>query len=266
MNTSTVASPSLFNSADTSTAALSAGSAAASPREARTLSDLMYDGFYLLFLLKGKQSPSDAESFSRSVKEFLTHVERDAVRLGCDAKDIHLCKYAFCATVDEIVLMSQFRIRDVWMQRPLQLQFFGDQLAGERFFDHLEELRREGSTRTQVLEVFHMCLLLGFQGKYILDGSEKLAYLTSRLGDDIAHLKGSRPLFAPHALPPDRIVHRLKNDVPLWVFGSVFGLLSLLAYVGIRWHLQSGAEQQLAGFEHVVRLAPPAANVTITLP
>ena len=52
MNTSTVASPSLFNSADAPAAALPAGAALATPQEARTLSDLMYDGYYLLFLRK----------------------------------------------------------------------------------------------------------------------------------------------------------------------------------------------------------------------
>lgn len=265
MNTTALPPPSLFNAGE-APATSNTGTSVSPTKEARTLLDLMYDGFYLLFLLRGKQAPSDVEAFNRAIKEFLTDVERGAARLGCDAKDIHLCKYAFCATVDEAILMSQFRIRDAWMQRPLQLQFFGDQLAGERFFDHLEELQREGGKRTQALEVFHMCLLLGFQGKYIIDGSEKLAYLTSRLGDDVAHLKGARPLFAPHALPPDRIMNRLRNEVPVWVFASLFGTLSLLAYIVIQWQLQRHAEQQLAAYTDVVRLAPPAANVTITLP
>jgi len=265
MNT-TALPPSLFKAGEPSSIKSNASTSVNPAKEARTLMDLMYDGFYLLFLLRAKRAPSDAETFSRSIKEFLTDMERGASRLGCDAKDIHLCKYAFSATLDEAILMSQFRIRDEWMQRPLQLQFFGDQLGGERFFDHLEELRREGSRRIQVLEVFHMCLLLGFQGKYFVDGSEKLTYLTSKLGDDIAHLKGTRPLFAPHALPPDRIRNHLRNEVPLWVFASLFGALSLLAYIGIHWQLRHQAEQQLAAYNDVVRLAPPAANVTITLP
>ena len=51
---------------------------------------------------------------------------------------------------------------------------FGDQLAGENFFNRLESLRARGSAHLQALEVFHMCLLLGFQGRYIIEGSEKL--------------------------------------------------------------------------------------------
>jgi type VI secretion system protein ImpK len=264
MNASASQPPSLFGAG--APGAMRMPTSGSSSREARSLMDLMYDGFYLLFLLKAKQGPSDAESFRAHIKEFLISVERGANKLGSSAEDVHLCKYAFCATVDEVILMSQFSVRDSWQRQPLQLQFFGEQLAGEQFFVKLEALRREGAARIQILEVFHMCLLLGFQGKYILEGSEKLSYLTARLGDEIAHLKGSRAAFAPHWAAPDRVVNKLKNDVPLWVIASVFGLLGVLAFTGMRWQLDRSTRQDLVAYQEVIKLAPQAANVTITLP
>jgi type VI secretion system protein ImpK len=263
MNAQTTQAPSLFNGG---TSASPMATSASTPREARTLLDLMYDGFYLLFLLRAKQGPSDADAFRTHIKEFLTGVERGASKLGSSAEDVHLCKYAFCATVDETILLSQFNARETWQRQPLQLQFFGEQLAGEQFFVKLEALRREGAARIQILEVFHMCLLMGFQGKYIIEGSEKLNYLTARLGDEIAHLKGSRAAFAPHWAPPDQVSHRLKNDVPLWVIASVFALLGVLAFSGLRWQLGRSTERDLAAYQEVVKLAPQAAHVTITLP
>lgn len=263
MNSQATQPPSLFGGGTGPSPMATPGSA---PREARTLLDLMYDGFYLLFLLRAKQGPSDPDSFRASIKEFLTSLERGATRLGSSAEDVHLCKYAFCATVDEAILMSQFKVRDAWQRQPLQLQFFGEQLAGEQFFVKLEELRRQGAARVHILEVFHMCLLMGFQGKYLIEGSEKLNYLTARLGDEIAHLKGSRASFAPHWGAPDQVKNRLKNDVPLWVIASVFALLGVLAFTGLRWHLSRGTERDLAAYQDVVKLAPQAANVTITLP
>jgi type VI secretion system protein ImpK len=116
------------------------------------------------------------------------------------------------------------------------------------------------------MEVFHMCLLLGFQGKYMMEGSEKLNYLTSRLGDEITHLKGKRAAFAPHWSAPDRIAHQLRHEVPLWVLGSVFGLLALTAFIGLRWQLGMHTRQALAPYENVVQLAPQTASITITLP
>jgi len=263
MNTPANLPPSLF--AGGTSAGFNPTSAGAT-REARSLLDLMYDGFYLLFLLRAKQGPTEAEEFRQHIKEFLTVFERGASRLQASAEDVHLCKYAFCATVDETILMSQFKVRESWQRMPLQLQFFGEQLAGEQFFDKLEVARRDGAARLQVLEVFHMCLLMGFQGKYLVEGSEKLNYLSARLGDEIAHLKGQRAGFAPHWAPPDRIAHQLKNAVPLWAVASVFALLGLLAFIGLRWQLSRSTSQELAPYSQIVRLAPQAANVTITLP
>ena len=143
---------------------------------------------------------------------------------------------------------------------------FGEQLAGERFFETLEKLRGEGARRVQVLEVFHMCLLLGFQGRYVLEGAEKLGYLSSRLGDEILHLQGKRSPFAPHWAPPDNIVHKLRSEVPLWVMGSVFALVALVAFVGLRARLHRTTDADLGRYTDVVKLAPQPAYVTITLP
>jgi type VI secretion system protein ImpK len=240
--------------------------AAAAAAEARSLLDLMYDGFYMLFLLKNRWLPTDAESFRERLKDFLISVDRGAKRLGTGAEDLYLAKYAYCALVDECVMGGQTALRDAWQRKPLQLELFGDQLAGETFFQRLDSLQAEGAPRVQVLEVFHMCLLLGFQGKYLLEGAEKLGYLTSRLGDDIARMKGRRASFAPHWAAPDRIRHQLRSELPLWVVGSVLALAAMLAFLGLRQLLQHQTEGDLARYSQIVSMPERPAHVTITLP
>jgi type VI secretion system protein ImpK len=100
----------------------------------------------------------------------------------------------------------------------------------------------------------------------ILEGSEKLNYLTGRLGDEITQLRGKRASFAPHWAAPDRVAHALKRDVPLWVIGSVFALVGLLAFLGLRWALERQTRADLAPYAQLVKLAPQAAFITITLP
>ena len=240
--------------------------AVAAAPEGRTLLDLMADGFYMLFLLKKRYDPSDGEEFRHRCRDFLMTFERSARRIEAPSEDVYLAKYAFCALVDETILRLQEGLRDQWQRKPLQLELFGDQLAGETFFDRLDELRGKGAERLQVLEVFHMCLLCGFQGKYLLEGSEKLGFLTSRLGDEIAHLKGRRPGFAPHALAPDRISHKLRAEVPLWVVASVFALAGMLAFLGMRWWLDRQTAADLGAYAQLIQMPPEAATVTITLP
>jgi type VI secretion system protein ImpK len=240
--------------------------AAVPAREPRDLMDLLYDGFYMLFLLRNGAAPSGEPEFRERLRSFLTTFERGAQRLQASADDQYMSKFAFCALVDETILMSRLSVRDAWERKPLQLELFGEQLAGDRFYDHLEKLRQEGAPRIQVLEVFHMCLLLGFQGRYVLEGSEKLSYLTARLGDEIASMRGKRAAFAPHWMAPDAIAHKLRTEVPLWVIASVFALVGLLAYLGLSTVLTRQTDSELARYSQVVKLAPPAANVTITLP
>ncbi|NML61975.1 DotU family type IV/VI secretion system protein [Massilia sp. RP-1-19] len=232
----------------------------------RTLVDLMYEGFYALFLLKNGCGPHDKTGFVDHITQFLDDVDRRAKQLSVPPEDVEAAKYAYCAAVDEIILRSQYDIRDAWETRPLQLRLFGDQLAGEHFFQKLEELRARGIVHLQSLEVFHLCLLLGFQGKYALDAPDKLNYLCSRLGDEIARMRGKNRGFAPHADRPDQIANKLRTDLSLWVLTSVFALAGLGAYLGFNAMLGRDTDKTLAAYNDLVKLPPRAANVTITLP
>ncbi|PPC90141.1 MAG: type VI secretion system protein ImpK [Methylobacter sp.] len=232
----------------------------------RTLLDLLYDGFYALFLLKNHNNPEGQEAFANNVTYFLQEFEHNAQQLGETAEAIQAAKYAYCAAVDEVVLRSDFSIRAQWESHPLQLTLFGDQLAGENFFLELDKLRQQGAKYLQALEVFHMCLLLGFEGKYLLEGREKLNYLTARLGDEIALIKGKSAGFAPHWARPDNFMHRLRRDVPVWLIGGMFTTLALAGYGIFAWNLSQATETSLSPYHQLVQLPPATANITITLP
>jgi len=241
-----------------------AGEKAARPPQ--RLSDIMYEGFYALFLLKSGCGPQDKVAFADNMTGFLADVDRNAKALGISADDVTAAKYAFCSAVDEIILRSSFEVREAWETRPLQLRVFGDQLAGEHFFHRLEDLRAKGAVHVEALEVFHMCLLLGFQGRYALDGRDKLDYLVARLGDEIARMRGRTRGFAPHAERPDQVVNPLRSDLSLWVLGTVFLVAGLGAYLGFRTALSRETDQALVQYNDLLKLPPKAAHVTITLP
>lgn len=263
-----------------------------------SLLDLMHEGFYLLFLLRNgakpphqarddaqrqqlassempgveRQSPPpdaalmDETIFKEKIKAFLSEFDREARKLRANADDIESAKYAFCSALDEIVLNSALSLRMNWSQRPMQLVVFGDQLAGDHFYDRLEELRSKGGVRLAALEVFHVCLLLGFKGKYLHDASDKLGYITARLGDEIANIKGKSRGFAPQAERPDQIVNKLRSELPLWALSALFVAVALGCYLGLRTSLQHTTQRGMAAYSGLVKLAPRPANITITLP
>lgn len=193
---------------------------------APSLRELMEDGIYLLFLLRDGNAPSSAPEFNRRVDHFLAQFEKNSRNFNKDGLGISEAKYAFCALMDEIILSSEFSLRDEWERMPLQLRIFGEHLAGEGFFDRLEVLRRDPNANIEALEVFHTCLLLGFQGKYLLEGQEKLGYLTARVGQEITQVRGGKATFSPNWKLPQRFQAFVRHELPLWLY------IALLALVG----------------------------------
>lgn len=190
-----------------------------------SLKDLLEDGIYLLLLLQSGNAPNSASEFNKRIEQFLVKFEKNARNLGKPAQCVSDAKYAFCALMDEIILSSSFSIREDWERAPLQLRLFGEHLAGDRFFDKLDALRADPGANIEALEVFHTCLLLGFQGKYLLEGTEKLNYLISRVGQEITHACGGKADFAPNWKLPQRFQQYVRHELPLWLF---FALLSLV--------------------------------------
>lgn len=159
----------------------------------------MHDGFYLIFLIRNQYVPADPQRFREKILDLLNRFEQQAKKLQFSADDIHDAKYAFCALIDETIVTQQdpsyFNLQNSWLISPLQLSLFGSQLAGYQFFEILEQLRSRGKERLAALEVFHYCLLLGFQGKYRIESIESLNHLVARVGDEIDYLKGKKWLF-----------------------------------------------------------------------
>ena len=232
----------------------------------RSWGDLLHEGFYALMLLRQGAQPPDVRAFRRALRDWLGETEREARRQGAEPEDARLACFAFAALADELALGSPGALREAWLQQPLQHELFDEPLAGERFFEHLDRLREQGPRRLALLQVFHLCLLLGFRGRYALDGAEALAWTTTRLGDEIARWRGGRVPLAPHAQPPDRPVHRLRRAWPAWASAAVVCGVALLAFGALQWDLARTADRALAPHRDVVRPLPELAHLTVTLP
>lgn len=236
----------------------------------KSLLDYLYEGFYLVFLLKNGYVPEGAKQLQAQLTELLSSFETMARRANFSAENIYDVKYAFCALVDETIMTQQDpafdAIKASWELSPLQLSLFGSQLAGERFFTVLEDLRAQGVDRLPALEVYHYCLLLGFQGKYRLEAPEKINYLVARLGDEIDYLKGKRRDFAPFWAIPDQIRHVIRGEIPIGLILLLLAIFSLIAFSGINYLLAKNRQQAMSPFSQVISAPEQQANLTIYLP
>jgi len=237
---------------------------------ATNLVDLLHDGFYVVFLLKNQYIPVNPDDFRDKILNLLNHFENQAQKLHFSAEDIHDAQYAYCALLDETIVTQQdaqfFELQNNWMISPLQLNLFGSQLAGHRFFEILESLRSRGKERLAALEVFHYCMILGFHGKFRLESLQSLNHLIARVGDEIDFLKGKKTSFSPFAALPDQIKHIIHRELPFWGVLIFLATFALLSFLSLNFMLSNQNDKSLSSYQNII--SPPAeqAYITIYLP
>lgn len=155
-------------------------------------------------LREGRRVPSDASAFRSRVRDLLAAADQEARRRGYPGEFVKSSVYAVVAFLDETVLGTPGPLASAWAGRPLQEEIFGDQLAGERFFQNLNDLlgRQDSTYVADVLEVHLLCLQLGFRGRYTSEDSGELRSLRRSVEKKILRIRGGYGPLSPRALPP----------------------------------------------------------------
>jgi type VI secretion system protein ImpK len=160
-----------------------------------------------------------------------------------DPDEIAAVKFALAAFVDEVILSAEWPGRDQWGDDPLQLHFFGTYLAGEGFFQKMDELRAQGKARAGALEVFYLCLVLGFKGKYGVAGEERLQALRKVVQGELEHAQSGIPReLSPHWQLADGPAPH-ANTLPRWFVYACAAVLvvCLMLYAVLFFSLRSEA-------------------------
>ena len=179
---------------------------------------------------RGIDLPAD---YGAQLKTALDDLERIACAQQIPLFEVQHIKYALTAFVDEAILNSAWPERTTWMGQPLQLQYFGEHIGGEGFFKRLTDLRQSGSQYINVLEVYYLCLQLGFEGMYRMQGLEKLLALQVDLHNQITTAHGPiNPNLAPNGLPGHNLATKVGRKFPLWVIASLTACLIFCTYLG----------------------------------
>ncbi len=186
---------------------------------------------------------SDPELFREMVKKWLSKAAREATAAGYSEDTITMAGYAVIAFLDEAVLNSPQPMFSEWPRRPLQEEIFGEFLGGEAFFANLEHLLNQADSEElgDLIEVYLLCLSLGFQGRYAAGGRGELDSYRTRSRDKVVRIRGAwgdlSPSWSP--LPPEDTPSGMDR-VTRWMAGSAvavsgfFFLLWLIFFVILR--------------------------------
>jgi type VI secretion system protein ImpK len=102
-------------------------------------------------------------------------------------------KYALCATIDDIAqnLPGMSGGGAQWAQRNMVVTFFRENIAGDRFWDFVNEVLRDPARNRDLIELFHACLAAGFEGRTraMADGHSKKAQVMASLIGALDHVR-----------------------------------------------------------------------------
>jgi type VI secretion system protein ImpK len=141
-----------------------------------------------------------------------------------------------------------------WPRRPLQEELFGHHVAGEVFFQNLQKLlgRNESLELADVLEVYYLCLLLGFAGRYSMGGRGELKAASDSVSDKIRRIRRIPAELSPSGGLPSEKASAAGTDP--WIKGLIIGaaaclLLVVALFIGFKVALGSGvsALEAIAG-------------------
>ena len=135
----------------------------------------------------------DPAVFRMQVRKAVQQAEGSANSLGYLQEDVRLASFAAVSLLDETILTSGNRVFRDWAQKPLMLDLYGTLKAGETFFEYASAIlkRRETKPTCDLLELYLLCLVLGFKGRHSSGSGEALHTWREQMLEKILRLRGT---------------------------------------------------------------------------
>lgn len=207
--------------------------------QSQALLDVSQHAFSVIMTLAFGRDLGDPGQLRARVNDVLTDFERDAREAGVSSDDVRSARFALTAFVDETIARSDWFGKAEWASRPLALEHFQTNNAGDEFFDELEKIRQRPDLKTDLLEVYYTCMTLGFEGKYALGDPRQLRDLVGSIKSDLERIRGRVVDLSPHWEPPESTIQRFRREVPLWVVTAaclviLVAVFSILRYSSVQ--------------------------------
>lgn len=208
---------------------------------------LLYEGIFtaIVRLQSKRQTTDGSDTFRARMRDALKEIEKIAARRGYSKEHVSKTKFAIVAFLDETILSQN---DSQWAARSLAEELFDTRSAGEQFFEDLQDLRTQPDSRelAEVFEVYYLCLLLGFEGKYATGRKTELRLLQENLRERIERILGRDAEFSPDLSLPDDVaapaVEQNYTNQFKWAAAAAL-VFALICFFACLFQLQSRASR-----------------------
>jgi type VI secretion system protein ImpK len=210
------------------------------------------DVLSLILQLRNSQDLPAPDILQRRVLGLFQTMMDNGRDAGIPEQDMNEVKYALAAFSDEVIYHSSWPGRTQWLSNPLQLQFFQENNAGVGFFDKLDSLHAQHG-RDHVTQIYFLCLALGFQGRWRIEGQDQLGAVIEGVGNHVALAVGGGDVIAPNADRKDGGGGAVRRELPFLAVALGFFVVALLVVITLRLLVGSSAEEVAEGIRNLVK-------------
>jgi len=211
--------------------------------------------------LKHSDTREDLSVLHARLTSALKLFEAQALHSGIEESQVMTARYLLCTVVDEAVVTTPWGSSSDWSQMSLLSRVHNETFGGERFFKLLEQLSKNPVKHLPLLELIYLCLALGFEGKYRVQGRGvlELEDIRDALYRQIRQLRGdvSREL-SPHWEGLNDQRRNRVRIVPAWTLATFTFVGLLTMYSVFAWVLAEQRESILQAYQPVSAVEAPA--------
>ncbi|HJW11677.1 MAG TPA: type IVB secretion system protein IcmH/DotU, partial [Albitalea sp.] len=175
----------------------------------------------LVAQLRATTAHADPAGLRRQLLERVNEFETLAGGAGVPAHQVSAARYLLCSFLDEVIEATPWGAGGTWAQRNLLQEFHDERSGGDKAFKLLEKLGEDVVGNRHLLELFYVCLALGFEGRYrgARNGREQLDAIAERVLESVRPMKERQPVRSL-SLHWEGVATRGNRDLsvlPLWV-------------------------------------------------
>ena len=212
----------------------------------------------------------DPGGLQQSLAQAIRQFETRAQQAGVKPEHVIGARYLLCTLLDEAAADTPWGGSGTWARQSLLVLFHNETWGGEKCFVLLGKLAENPTANRDLLELFHVVLGLGFQGRYrVIDGGAgQLASVRERLWQMLERERGPRDPELSPGWRSDAAGRSLRWRVPIWVVAGVAALLVAALYAALVFMLNAGSDPTFAAIQDLrLKTAPlPPAQALPTPP
>ena len=124
----------------------------------------------MLQTLRAANPPGNVIDLRNKLIDIVKEFDATCSRQHTPELERNIANYALCAVVDECVQMTPWGGTANWARQSLLIHFHRENWGGEKFFEILNRIAATPAKYQSLLELFYVCLALGFMGRFHLEG------------------------------------------------------------------------------------------------